>query len=250
MENLNCSKDINRARENIKENSKISAKGSLGLYELKQHIPWFNEECSQFLDKRKWAKMQWLLDPNQGNVDNLNNVRCAATRISGITRRNIFKLKLMNLKLTVRQKISDLFRGISDLKKVYWPSINIVCDEKVDLVTDSHSILVMWRNHFCQLFKVHGFSDVKQTEIHTAEPFMSELSAFEVEMTIEKLKRSPGTDKIPAKLIKAWGMTIHSEIHKLINSIWNKEELPEVWSHSLHLSIRRATIQITIIIGT
>ena len=43
------------------------------------------------------------------------------------------------------------------------------------------------------------------TEIHTAEPLVPELSAFEVELAIEKLKRhkSPGTDRIPAELIKA-----------------------------------------------
>jgi hypothetical protein len=50
-------------------------------------------------------------------------------------------------------------------------------------------------------------------------------------MSIEKLKRhnSPGTDQIPTELIKAGGRTIRSEIHKLINSIWNRDELPEEW---------------------
>jgi hypothetical protein len=50
-------------------------------------------------------------------------------------------------------------------------------------------------------------------------------------MAIEELKRhkSPGIDQIPAEMIKAGGRTILSEIHKLINSIWNKEELPERW---------------------
>jgi len=48
---------------------------------------------------------------------------------------------------------------------------------------------------------------------------------------LEKLTKhkSLGTDQIPAELIKAGGRTIHSEIHKLINSIWNKEELLEQW---------------------
>ena len=119
------------------------------------------------------------------------------------------------------------------MKKVHQPSINIVWDEKVDLVTDSHSILGRWRNHFSQLFNVHGFSDVKQMEIHTAEPLLSELSAFEVEVAIEKLKRSPGTDKIPAELIKAWGRIIHFEIYKLIKSVSNKEILPEEWKESV-----------------
>ena len=40
---------------------------------------------------------------------------------------------------------------------------------------------------------------------------MSELSAFEVEVAIEKLKRhkSPGIDQIPAELIKVGDRTIH-----------------------------------------
>jgi len=52
---------------------------------------------------------------------------------------------------------------------------------------------------------------------------------------IEKLKshKSPGTDQIPKELIKAGSKTIHCEIHKLINSIWNKEELPEEWKESI-----------------
>jgi hypothetical protein len=54
-----------------------------------------------------------------------------------------------------------------------------------------------------------------------AEPLVPEPSMPEVEMTSEKLKRhkSPGTDQIPAELIKGGGRTIRSEIHKLINSI-------------------------------
>jgi hypothetical protein len=57
-----------------------------------------------------------------------------------------------------------------------------------------------------------------------------ELSAFVVEMVIEKIKghKLPGIDQIPAELIKAKDRTICSEIHKLITSVWNKEELPEM----------------------
>jgi hypothetical protein len=47
---------------------------NLDLYELKQHKPWFDEECLHFLDQRKHAKIQWLQDTNQSNVDNLINL--------------------------------------------------------------------------------------------------------------------------------------------------------------------------------
>jgi hypothetical protein len=85
------------------------------------------------------------------------------------------------------------------------------------------TVLIVW------LLNVHGVSNVRQTEIHTAEPLVPEPSAFEVEMAIEKIKghKSPGTDQIPAELIKAGCRTIRSEIHKRINCILNGEELPE-----------------------
>jgi len=62
LKNLNNDKDVNRTWENIKENIKTSAKESLGLHELNQHKPWFDDECLGFLDQRKWAKMQWVQD--------------------------------------------------------------------------------------------------------------------------------------------------------------------------------------------
>jgi hypothetical protein len=81
----------------------------------------------------------------------------------------------------------------------------MVKDDKVDLVTHSHSILARWRKHSSQLMNVHGVNDVRQTEMHTAEPLVPEPSAFEVEMAVGKLKRckSPATDQIPAELITA-----------------------------------------------
>jgi len=53
LENLNDDEDVDRTWENIKENIKTSAKESLGLHELKQNKPCFDEECLGFLDQRK-----------------------------------------------------------------------------------------------------------------------------------------------------------------------------------------------------
>jgi len=103
------------------------------------------------------------------------------------------------------------------------------------LVTDSHNIWARWRNHFSQLLNVHAVKDVRLTEIHAAEPLVPGPSAFEVEVAVEKLKRRklPGIDQIPAEVINVGGTTIRSVIHKLINSIWNKEELPKEWKESI-----------------
>jgi hypothetical protein len=70
----------------------------------------------------------------------------------------------------------------------YQPRTNIVEDKKGDLVSDYHSILARWRNHFSQLLNIHGVNDVRETNIHATEPLVPEPSAFEVQLDIEKLK--------------------------------------------------------------
>jgi hypothetical protein len=70
-----------------------------------------------------------------------------------------------------------LYRVINDFKKGYQATINIAKDEKVDLVRHSHRIRLGGGN-ISQLLKVHGVIDVRQTEIHTTEPFVLEPSAL------------------------------------------------------------------------
>ena len=53
LESLRDGDEINWAWENIKENIKTSAKESLGLQDLKQRKPWFDEECLGFFKSRE-----------------------------------------------------------------------------------------------------------------------------------------------------------------------------------------------------
>ena len=50
------------------------------MHEIKQHKPWFDEECLGILDQRKQAKIQCIRDPSQSNADNVNKVRRDASR--------------------------------------------------------------------------------------------------------------------------------------------------------------------------
>jgi len=59
------------------------------MHEIKQHKPWFGEECLGILDQRKQAKMQWIQIPSQGNIDTLNKVRRDASRHFRNKRRHI-----------------------------------------------------------------------------------------------------------------------------------------------------------------
>jgi hypothetical protein len=52
---------------------------------------------------------------------------------------------------------------------------------------------------------LHNGSDVRQTEVHRAEPLVCSLSHLEVKIAIAKLKKYklPGSDQISAELIQA-----------------------------------------------
>jgi len=139
--------------------------------------------------------MQWLPDPNQGRVDNLNNVRHEGSKHFWNKKKKYLEAKIDELETNRKIKnIRDLCMIISDFKEGYQPRTNVLKDEKGDLVTDCHSILARWRNHFSQLFKGHWVSDIRQMEIHTAESLVPGLSAFVVEMATEKLKRQKPPD--------------------------------------------------------
>jgi len=83
--------------EKNKEHSKTSAKDILGVYGLKQQKPWFDEECLNFLDQMKQAKLQWLQDTKQHNVGNLNNVRCESSRHFRNKKKEYLKAKIVDL---------------------------------------------------------------------------------------------------------------------------------------------------------
>jgi hypothetical protein len=83
-------------------------------------------------------------------------------------------------------------------------------------------------------------NEVGQTETHMAEPLVAESRSFEAEIAIEKLKRykPPPINQILVEVIQEEGNTLlHFEIHKLINSIWNKEELPQQESTVIKLTV-------------
>jgi hypothetical protein len=93
--------------------------------------------------------LQWLQDPSEINGDNLNNVRCEASRYFRNKKREYLKDKINELVTNSKKKnIRDLYRGINDFKRGYQPRTNLVKDENGDLLADSHNILIGGRTTF------------------------------------------------------------------------------------------------------
>jgi hypothetical protein len=149
-----------------------------------------------------------------------------------------WKRKINELESNSKNKNTrDLYRGINEFKKGYQLRLNSMKDENSNLLADPQGVLNRGEHFFNQVLTVHGVHDVRQLDIHMAEPLVPEPSLIEVEIAIGWLKSyiSLGTDQIPAKPIKA-GV---SEIYILIYSIWNKEELPQQWKESIIMPVHK-----------
>ena len=129
-------------RQRVKENVKTSSKESLVLHEWKQHKPWFDKECVDFLDQRKQSKLQWIQDPSQSNVDNLDNVRRNTSRNFRNKTKAYLEAKIEELETNSKvNNVRDFYMGIYDFKKGYQSRTIIVKDETGELVEDP---TVLW----------------------------------------------------------------------------------------------------------
>jgi hypothetical protein len=63
-----------------------------------------DEECVGFLDRRKQAKMQWMQDPSQSNVENLNKVSRDASRHLRNKKKAYMKAKIEELETNSKIK--------------------------------------------------------------------------------------------------------------------------------------------------
>jgi hypothetical protein len=198
LEDLDPEVKINTIWETIRENIKISAKESLGYYELKQHKSWFDEGCSELLDQRKQAKLQWVQDSSEINGDNLNNLRREAGRHFRNKKREYQKDRINEPARNGKKKIRDLYRRLNEFKKGYQPRSNLVMNENGDLLADSNTIVNRWKRYFSQLLNMHNMSDVRQT----VEPLVPGPSYPEVEIQNETpwplvCKRTIPTERPP-----------------------------------------------------
>jgi hypothetical protein len=84
-----------------------------------------DEGCSKLLDQRKQAKLQWLQNLSEINGDNLNNVRCEASRHFRYKKREYLKDRINELAMNSKNKnIRDLYRGINGIKRGHQPRNN------------------------------------------------------------------------------------------------------------------------------
>jgi hypothetical protein len=125
-------------------------------------------------------------------------------------------------------------KEINEFNRGYESRNNLMKDEIGNLLVGSHNILTRWKKYFSQLLNAHFAKNIRQIEIYIYTPLVPHPSPFEVEIAIVSMKRYklPDSDLISIEWIQAEETQL-SEIHKLMNSVWNMEEFCEQWKLSV-----------------
>jgi hypothetical protein len=89
--------------------------------------------------------------------------------------------------------------------------------------------------YFYQALNIYVVNDGRKAEMPTAERLTTEPNPFKGKLTTPKLIRykSVSSDQTEAEVIQAGGSILYFEIHTLIISNWNNEELPQKWKESI-----------------
>ena len=132
----------------IRDNIKVAAGESIGHYEVKKKKPWFDDNCSNVVERRKKAKLKFLQDPTQLNRDNYHTERWETSRALRNKKRDYLKGKLSEIETNSKNRnITNLYKGIKDFKNGYQARVNVIKNENKEFY-DSNSILNRWKNYF------------------------------------------------------------------------------------------------------
>lgn len=106
-----------------------------------------------------------------------------------------------------------------------------------ELVTNKWEVAEEFKIYFDKLLNNTTTRTNEHTKIQysSVEPYISSPSRSEINAAINKLKnnKAPGEDHIVAELVKNSGEAVKNEVWKLINIIWEKQQMPEEWNTAI-----------------
>ncbi|KAF0714277.1 ribosome biogenesis protein TSR3 isoform X1, partial [Aphis craccivora] len=178
--------------------------------------PWFNQICENALQRRKQAREVWLKDiQNEEKFSRYKSRLKEATKI---------------IRCEKRKFIKDIVRKI------------FLRNENDNLLTDRDDIVEEWAQYFDPLLNCREpsnpflFKDKEPNREDYPEPTIEEVAK---QIKTLKNHKAHGEDGITGEILKTGAENLVKYIHRLINLIWQKEEIPKEWKTALVYPIHK-----------
>lgn len=240
-ETSNEIKDINTRWKNVKLTLIKAAETQLGKKNTRQRNGWWNEECSNIIDKKTEARKKWIQTQKEEDRENYNIIRRESNKV---IKKN--KIKWLDDKMNEIEEESKninskkFYQKIKEQRKPKGPGIKGLKNKHGKAVESSEEAIMTWEEHFKEVLQdpVEQKYNVIENEndINIETPTLEEIKEL---IKRGKNGKATGSDSINSELIKYGIEKIHKEVHNLIIEIWNNEQMPTEWNSGVIVTIHK-----------
>jgi len=221
----------------IKTSITESAEKFIQLTQRKKTKKWFNDNCKKVIRERNEAKIKAIHTSTPENIRNYENKRREVNTLIRKEKRIAKKERLEEIE-NLKHNPREFFKRCKTFKNGFVRVIRMIEDNNDILITKPENIAEKFRSYFEKILNEDSTTGIgEQDDIiyYTAEPEVPNPSLEEIHYAIQTLKnnKSPGDDKIAAKLLKLRGQSLTKNLHNLIQQIWIKKKAPKDWNESL-----------------
>lgn len=237
-ESTPCPDNILAQWQNIAHSMENAAKSVLGYQKPPPRNPWYDQECRNATDAKNVAYRATL----QSVATRQAKERYREKRRE---EKRLFRMKKREMERRECERI-EMYRSQNEVRKFYQrvkhqtegfgTGTSSCKDKEGNLVTDTDSVLRIWKEHFSQLLvsDSSGAEDIPEPipddGIECIPP-----SQNEVRIAVSRLKnnKAAGADGLPAELFKTGGEILIRRMHQLVRRIWLEERIPDDWNLSI-----------------
>ena len=200
-----------------------TAREVLGIEERRRREDWFDEECRESVARRNEAHRKYSQCRTRERKQEYEENRRLANKVCRKKKRTFENGLLLKMEQDFADgRIRNAYKYLKHLREGYKPSTTLCRDRENRIVSDPEKIKTIWREYFDGLLggMLQGGEIVAHTPRNANIGGMESdpPSIQEIEEAISALRnnKAPGTDLIPAELLKAGGADVAVALHSLI----------------------------------
>ncbi|XP_073814500.1 uncharacterized protein [Musca autumnalis] len=231
--------NISAQWQNIAHSMQTAAKSVLGYQRPPPKNPWYDQECRAATEEKNAAYRTTLQSvATRSARERYREKRREEKRLFRRKKREMEKRECEQMEMYRRQnEVRKFYQRVKHQTDGFGTGISSCRDQQGNLVTDTDSVLRIWKEHFSKLL----VSDSSEDGEDTTDPIPDDgiecipPSQDEVRTAINRLKnnKAAGADGLPAELFKTGGDTLIRCMHQLVSTIWQEERVPDDWNVSI-----------------
>ncbi|MFP3037177.1 MAG: endonuclease/exonuclease/phosphatase family protein, partial [Candidatus Karelsulcia muelleri] len=214
-------------------------KSSLEVAPLKKHKKhrWWNESCEEALNLRMLAWKKWHASKKDKHYIEFKNQRSLTAKIIRTAKRNFERDQLLQIEEEFRKNNTRTFyKTFKQGLQGYRPPNLCFRDERGKLALNNQENCEILAGYFKKLLNseepLERFpKQVPSCKYENSGP----PSVEEIQQIIREMKnnKAPGDDSIVAEMWKYANVETVQKLQRVIQDIWEKEELPEEWRYAI-----------------